>query len=515
MPTIKSIIPEVHKTCIRPAAIEVVKDVLKVLRIDEKITPVEYNGALQNFAPRNSTLDKEAENVFETKQRVRINLNDEYVDRAVMSTPIYNQDHPCIFIDPDMQVFVYPVKQTREFSIDIQLFAPDRVTAGRWVRNLKSLISSTVYNNLHDVTFSYNIPLEVMQFLIDIHNRGEMLKPYNRKIADWFKDKFTKNFTFVTDQAGKNVAPVIAENQIKILGHFGDGVTVPREEPDAEGSGGWVTSLSYKFWMDIPEEMVMVFPLMTHQQLLSEKYINYELPEWVDILRSNSSASAQIYKHFDSAYQYSHPLDITPGIPIPTCDDWRRPNIISPSYTDILRILIQMEEGNPEMCNLVDLDGNFAIYPRLLEYMKQTFSKMTGRLYNNIFHCTVWRWDQLQRFEEVRVDADLNVFFDGPVELRDNYHLCVHMLTDPSLLTDDAIKDLGQDSCAVYEYFKLLFPKYIDKYMKKPTTCGPIDPGVIKEVIKEIDKDKDLMLYPRAPLPVTVGQFTIIAGDRE
>lgn len=515
MPTITATIPEVHKTVIRPVVMEVVKDVLKVLRIDENITPVEYNGALQNFAPRNSTMDKEAINTFQTKQRVIITLSDEYVDRAVMSTPILNQDHPCIFRDATMHVYAYPVKQTREFTIDITLNAPDRVTAGRWVRNLKSLISSTVYNNLHAPTFSYNVPLEVMQFLIDIHSRSELTAPYNRTVGKWITEKFTKNFTFVTDQAGKNAVPVIREQQVKVMGHFAGGTDIPREEPDSEGSGGWSTSLSYKFWLDVPEEVVMHFPLMTHQHLLSEKYINYELPEWVDILRCNASTTSQIYKHFDSAYQISHPLDITPGVPIPTCDDWRRPNILSPSYSDVLRILIQVEEGNTLLCNLKDLDGQFTFFPSFIEYMNKTYAKMTGRLYHNIFHCTVWRWNELQNFDEVTVDADLNVHFNGPINLRDNYHLCIHMLTDPSLLQEDGIKDLGKDSCMLYEYFKLLFPHYIDNYMKKPDNCGPVDSGFIKDIIKEIDKDKDLLLYPRSLLPITVGQFTIIAGAQD
>lgn len=513
MPTITATIPEVHKTVIRPVAIEVVKDVLKFLRIDEKITPVEYNGAMQNLAPRESTLDKEPANTFQTKQRVIITLSDEYVDRALMSTPILKQEHPCVFRDPDMNVYVFPVKQTREFTIDLTLNAPDRVTAARWVRNLKSLISSTVYNNFHAPVFSYNIPLEIMQFLIDIHNRGESFKPYNRKISEWFADKFTNNFTFVTDQAGKSATPVIREQQIKVMGYFAGGTDIPREEPDSDGTGGWSTSLSYKFWLDVPEQMVMTFPLMTHQQLLSEKYISYELPDWVDILKSNSSLSAQVFKHFDSAYKISHPLDITPGIPLPTCDDWRRPNILAPSFIDTFRILIQLEENNPLLCNLRELDGNFTYWPIFIDYMSRTYQKMTGALYHNIFHCTVWRWDQLQNYDEVSVNANLDVSFNGPINLRDNYHLCISMLTDPSLLTDDALNDLGADSCLVYAYLKLLFPNYIDKYMSKPTICSSVDPGYIKEIISELGKDVNLALSNRFLPPVTVGQYTIIAGN--
>ena len=128
---------------------------------------------------------------------------------------------------------------------------------------------------------------------------------------------------------------------------------------------------------------------MTHQQLLSEKYISYELPDWVDILKSNSSLSAQVFKHFDSAYKISHPLDITPGIPLPTCDDWRRPNILAPSFIDTFRILIQLEENNPLLCNLRELDGNFTYWPIFIDYMSRTYQKMSGALYHNIFHCTV------------------------------------------------------------------------------------------------------------------------------
>lgn len=512
MPQVTAIIPEVHKTVIRPIVHDVVKDLIKVLRIDDKKTPIEYRGNAQNLAPRNSTLDAEELNTFNTNQRVIINVSDEYVDRAVMSSDPRQQDNPVVFRDAAMRVTLYPVKHTREFSVDIILHAPDRVTAGRWIRNLRSLIASTVYNNLHAPTYSYNVPLEVMQFLIDIHQRSETIAPYNRNAATWFKEKFTKNFTFVTDQAGNNATPVIREQQTKVVGFFTGGSDVPREEPEGENSGGWTTQLTYKFWADIPEEMVLNFPLMTHQQCLSAKYINYDLPAWVDTLRSNKSLSAQIYHHFDSNYQGPHPLDITPGVPIPTVDDWQRPKLLSPQYMDVFRILIQFEENNPLICNLREL-GEFAFLPTFMEYISKTYSKMTGALYRNIFHCTVWRWNELQGYNEVRVDKDLNVYFDGPVNLRDNYHLVISMLIDPSLLTDDAIKDLGLSSCLVYEYLSKLFPTILPKLMDNPDgTCKEIPPGFIKDIIREVDKEHNLVNYPRAMLPVTVGQFTIEAG---
>lgn len=513
MPQITATIPEVHKTVIRPIVHDVVKDLLEILRIDSEKTPVEYRGAAVNFAPRNSTLDKEELNTFTTKQRVVITVNDEYVDRTVMSSDPRYQDNPVVFRDAAMRVFVYPVKHTREFSVDISLHAPDRVTAGRWIRNMRSLIASTVANNLHGPTYSYNVPLEVMQFLIDIHQRGEMLAPYNRKIADWFEEKFTKNFTFVSDQAGKNVAPVIREQQLKIVGFFTSGTDVPREEPDSDGAGGWVTQLTYKFWADIPEEMVMNFPLMTHQQCLSAKYVSYELPEWIDTLRSNKSLTAQIYHHFDSNYQLPHPLDITPGIPIPTVDDWIRPKLTSPYYMDIFRILIQFEENNSLICNLKEL-GDFAFLPVFMDYIQRTYPKMTGALYRNIFHCTVWRWDNLQAYEEVRIDEDLNVYFDGPIDLRDNYHLCIQMVTDPSMISDEGLRDLGGNSCLVYEYLSLLFPGTLPKLMDRPgEACAPVSVGFIKDIIRQVDKEHDLSNYPRSMLPITVGQFTIVAGD--
>src|SRR5699024_1492238 len=124
------------------------------------------------------------------------------------------------------------------------------------------------------------------------------------------------------------------------------------EEPDSDGAGGWVTQLTYKFWADIPEEMVMNFPLMTHQQCLSAKYVSYELPEWIDTLRSNKALTAQIYHHFDSNYQLPHPLDITPNTPIRTVDDWIRTKLTSPLIMDIIMILIQFEEYTSLFCNL-------------------------------------------------------------------------------------------------------------------------------------------------------------------
>lgn len=520
MPYVHRTIPEVHKTVIRPVVAEVVKDVLKATRIDDTVTPVEFLGSMSNLIPRKGSIDSatEDENTFSTKQKVTISVSDEYTDMNLMSSGVLKQNAPLVFKDDRLKTYLYPVYQQKEFSIDIVLHAPDRVTVGRWIRNIRSRIASMVVNSLHHVEYSYTIPTEVMVLMADVHRRSEIVAPYGDSIGKWLKERFSKKFTFVTNQAGRGATPVIREAQIQVMGNYSFGMDTPRPERKSDMNGGWEIQFTYKFWFDVPEEMVLSFPLMTHQTLLDAKYIDYSLPEWVDIYRSNESYSAHVLSYFNSNNQIQHPLDITPGIPIPTCDDWNRSLKQNKYYTDVFRIMIQLEPESGLLCNLAEL-GDFAFTPLCLEYIRSTYKKMTGSYYHNVLHLSVWRWDQLQDFYKVRVDENLDVWFDEPMDLRDNYHLVIEIVNDPSVLLDDALADLANNACWFIEYIDRLFPGLFHLMPKNIIDCKT-DINSIRDTIRQIDATQgkgghNLALYPKSLLPVTVGSFTILAGDQD
>lgn len=510
MPYAHRTIPEIHKTVVRPVVAEVVKDILKVMRINNEM-PIEYLGSMSNLIPRKASIDgaTEEENIFTTGQRVTISVSDEYTDMNLLSEPILKQNAPLIFKDEAVKTFVYPVYHQREFSVDITLHAPDRVTVGRWLRNIKSRVSSLVVNSLHHVDYSYNIPIEIMVLLMDVHNRRERIAGYGDNTAEWFNKHFTKKFSFVVNQAGKGATPVIRESQIKVMGNYSFGMSTPKKERKSDMNGGWEISFTYKFWLDVPEEVVISFPLLVHQTLLDQKFIDYSLPEWVDVYRSNESYSEHVLSYFNSNRTIPHPLDINPGIPIPACDDWLRDIPQHKYFRDCFRILLIMEEGNTTLCNLAQL-GDYAFTDLTLKYLRGTYNKIVGEYFRNVFHLSVWRWNNLQDFFEVKTTPDLDVLFTGPINMRDTYHLLIEIVTDLSTLTDDALRDLTEHWDFTNELIDKMYPGDYDKLTKDD--IGNINK--LKDILKEIDKDYDLLKYPSSLLPVTVGGFTIVAGDK-
>lgn len=517
-------IAETYHSITRPVAISVIKDMIQNLGLNKE-TSIIFPG-LADQVPFNATTTDSATPTTPintpTRQQAFITVNETFADHTARSEhPDYIDAAP-IFYDKELNVLVKPIYNTKMMDIGVTLRAADATTVRRWFIHLKDMISRDFQTGAHLIHYSYVIPEGIMLLLLEIYNKRESNAPYNETVSKYINGHFSKRFAIDTNQAGKANTPLIREEQTMVHAWFELDQTNPNNPEKNNNTGEWEIELNYKFYYSKVEKLVIDYPLVVHNQQIDTKFINLaQLPAFEHNYLQRTTDARLPLSHFIGHRDYGSQVQIDPGLPIPWYDDWRLPEALYNGKTEasFLRVLTLADLGSKTLMTLTDL-GEFKISLAMLRYLKRRPISLT-RIYDNIFTLRVFRDNNLLDMNKTLIDDDLNVGHTWDYNLRNVYHVSMTILTDPSLLSEEGLKDLGKDPCFLADYFYMITGTY--NYFPKPKYCpldpndpnynpddhGSLTPGDIKDIIENIGKDKDLISPPPYYRMQTVGNYTI------
>lgn len=519
MPKVTMELDNIHDTINRPVNIAIAKQIAERIGFDPTTVPemANVNGAM---AVRGSDIETDSrQNKFIGTNRASIEISEAYVDRSLMTSNVDWTEHQTIFRDERLGLYVSPHYRKMEVTVQMTIREHDRTRAVAMHSAMQTRIDKTVFNTVHDVKYNYNIPGSVMVLLMDTYRRREHLGGYGENLAKWFNDCFCKQWRITTASNGMGATVTIGEGQIRISGWFEDDPTPPIWEAYGDKEGAWTTTVNYKFWYDKPEVLVVTYPYITHNQMVPREYIDIEQPNWFGTIGARQSQTENVLQAFTPQFGYENSWLHNPGIPIPSWDDWLMPTVtITPHYMNMFRFMTVLNYDPPTTVDLhtlinfeTDILPDWTVWPEAIAYLKATHAKATLP-YRNVFTVQIYRWDNLMDMKRTYLDADLNVGYLDELSVRDNHHVVFNFLTDPSLLTRDAIIDLSRHWCFGYKWFQVLWPNIIKKFPLPDSTCM-CDPSLIYEIIEEMNKELELVAAPPKPKWPLVGSFVIKTGE--
>ena len=517
-------IAETYHSITRPVAISVIKDMIKNLGLNKE-TSIIFPGLADQVPYNSSTTDDGTPTTpvnLPTRQQALINVNETFADHTARSENPNQIDAYPIFLDKEIGVQIKPIYNTKLMDIGIVLRAQDATTVRRWFIHLKDMITRDFQTGAHLVNYSYVIPEGIMLLLIELYGKRETLAPYGDSISKYINGHFTDRFTIDTNQAGKANTPLIREEQTMIHAWFELDQTNPEQPQKNNNTGEWEIELNYKFYYSKIEKLVIDYPIVVHNQQIDTKFINLaNLPAFEHNYLQRTTDARLPLNHFLGHRDYGNQNSIDPGLPIPWYDDWTIPDGLYNGKTEasFLRVLTLADSTTKTLLNLTDL-GDFKISLAMIRYMQRRPMSL-ARLHDNVFTVRIFRDHNLLDMSKTIIDDDLNISHTWDYNLRNVYHMSMTLLTDPSLLTEDGLRDLGNDPCFAADYFYMITGTY--KYLPKPAYC-PIDPNdpnynpgdhprlsidELRDIIEEISKWKEYVSAPPYYRMSTVGRYTI------
>lgn len=441
MPRVAIEVPELEESITRPVAIQVIRQMAEQARLDPHI-PVRYlNNSLSLLTPGTAIDDPDFKNRFPGDQRIVIEATEQYDENYALGVPVMRPDSRFVFSDQELDIHLKPVYQRVVVTVDVKITGSDKTSVTTWLTRLKRKHAQGAAERIHHVDYHYPIPMWQINALAKMHDMREAVAGLGEDFAHWLKRCFDDKFSVIFNQAGNNPQFVIRETQTEVLGWFDFNSQPPKADKENDVNS-WTAGFTYTFCYDRPESVVMVYPLMIHNQILDNAYYNDVKPEEVEDIIAYAGLATTAYSNFTFKSRGSYAFNAKEGIPIPHFDDWL-PRIEHPTTANLMRMMLQTNPDSPKEIVCLDNLGAWSFRQIVANYMRDVHYDLSS-IYESAFHVQLHRGYDPQPESFLTITPDLNVYSLYDLTLTKPYHLTVSVVTDLTKLSTSKLATLAK-----------------------------------------------------------------------
>lgn len=447
MPNVSMPISNLNQSVERLVQVEAVKQLQKILEINN--TKIIFPGDIKKMQQSNSSIDSPGENrdITLTSNRLTyIEVTEEYDPESVAMMTVHRTNYPPFFKDPYLGVVIRPIYANSVVTITIRYVTNSRVEMTRWYSEMVARAGRLRQNVfLHSFSYHYLIPDVYLDILKEIHYRREAVCGFNESIKDYFNRYGTNRLTYVTTENGDYQSMSVAETQSRVVGLLEIEPLPDKPEKDND-TVTWEASFTYKFTYEKPISVNMVYPVIVHGQLLPNEYIEFNNTEdnLDNMNKEYRSVRMDALGFFETTALQDRYYNRYKHVTIPYFDDRileTRHVYAEPLFT----VLCTLDEDNPNfLFNLGDIDG-YHVDSIILDWLRKGEYKYITKSFFSIFHISLFRGVSEAGDEMLRIDKDLNVYLNKPVNLRQELRVRFYLYTDIDILVPQAIYRLFQD----------------------------------------------------------------------
>lgn len=486
MPVISQVVAETKQSVLRPAVMDVVRQIIAITKIPTTV-PILYPDDIGKVAQLGSTISGEDPDLslFPNSDRISIEVDEDYDASNMSSTAVNGVEHIPIFGDPKLGVYIRPIYSKTTVTITFKYNATSNSAALRWRDDIRTKASAGRDINLHTIKYHYLIPSELLMILKEIHRLRELNAGYGDTFEQYLVDNSTERLTGITNLGGTMVEPGIAEAQMRIIGLF-DFDAVPEKISNEGETNGWVGSFSYKFNFDKPIECNIRYPVMIHNEVLSTKYRPEEEAYNLDDQIPSYSVSFDAFSHFDSSEQIKKYINPHTVITVPSFDEFA-PASIPSGTVSIFNALCQISETDKRLLlNLRDIFP-LVIDQDILDFIEAVEYKYLYKPYQSILNLSLYKFGNLVENGSFMVGSGLDVYSLTDLNLRDTHRIRFSIVADISYLRPASLMRLKNYPRA----FVKIFSAVNESLANNP---GFKDLGYKRQITKE---DIDRHIYGR------------------
>lgn len=429
----------------------VLDNVIRITSIDTERVELRGDLAVATM-PGGELGDKGKNNRYAHQGRVIVTARETYRDSEVINAAVRDVDAQPFFEDRDLQILMKPVYSYTDVELNFQYRAKTKQEATAWRDDIKIRLADNRQQHLHELEYSYPVPVWCSLLLKDLYTTREAVGGYGETLGQYLAQYYTKRATVTTARDGDltNSLLVIAEKQVGVQGWFD--FIEPPEEDKADDGPSWVISFVYRFNYKKPLEVNVQYPLVIHNQLISASYIPkpiFQDPDKKLLYRGEFKFALDTFD-----YEVRRPPRPNGGIMIPDFDEWIPSQV--PNYTT--SFITWMTCIQPQDLQLF-LDENDVLntgfHPAVLAYMRRNIKNLGTRGACALHFC-LYRDDEPiydGDLEFVLKDRGFEVRSKSMPDIRQRYHLRLSFCTNGKLYTTDAMDELHEDGYTTLRMF--------------------------------------------------------------
>lgn len=513
MPRAVTVLPYDVETITRPVTMGVIRELLRILRLDDGPVEVVYSGGTEAMAQPGSNVDGSNEAPkFGHNAQLKVEVQERAIEDRVLAMSVQNNDHSPVFHDENLGVRLTPIYAMHEVQLQATYRAKSRAEAQRFRHDMLVRVAQLRDVQPQQMTYSYAIPYDYLNLLLHIHTLREAQAGYGQDFNEWLSCNLDVRSTQLVNMAGQYPELRIPENQIHNWGAFSE--FLPAADPaDKNGnSGTWLINFSYRFQYDKPIACRAEWPLMVHNQLVSGPWIHEQNAsgEQIDPWRQKHHSSRVRHAMDVVAELYDRPCvtGYREAI-VPSIDEWST-RLLRPDTAGIAQVLVQAVGEDPhDVFNLRDLP-EIEFDADVLEFLK-TESRWLNKYGESIFHVSFYENDRPQSDDIIHVTPFLAIRTTNPMDLRKVYHVRLELLWDLFSLRPSALTRLSQGGLGAWKLLMDMQFRMSDRaYRPRLLNDQYIPIEDIRIIARRMLELKRPLSGSREAIPLTVGNYTVV-----
>ncbi len=441
MPTVPMSLPDITQSVFRPVVFDVADQVKQATDIPENI-PIWYENDDGELQSAGSGLDNKTDRLMksDSRERVQIRATERYAEDQQITDTSGRAGNVPVFVDRPLKVWMAPSYTTSTVQMEYAFYTKSKETARRWRDTVTHRYLQGRYALLHQITYSYGLPLPAYNLIRDIWEKREKIGGYGDTLEEYVRKCMTNQLQIISNEAGTQTQYTLACRQDRIQGFFSF-TNEPEQIEKDKDAGLYIARFNYTFTYQRPAMFDMHYPISVHQQLLSNKFIEFvnQGPQ-VDDREVHRDQFLWGMKQFETEHIMRVMKPRYPYMRIPRVDDFRLDTFF-PGTGMYLLVLLQQPKAEKFALNLRSL-GEIVLDPDVLDFLAAGEYKHIGKPGKSIFHMDVYRGDGLLGYPAVTITENLDVMLNTDVDVRQVYHLRCALYTDLSYIDRSALDRL-------------------------------------------------------------------------
>jgi hypothetical protein len=464
MPKLERPVPETDQLIVRPIAIAIIQEILVDRMGMSSDVTINFPGYAETVAqPKGLISSKNEDPRFPTSDKLFIDVSETYVEDWLPSSQTKTPDQIPLFLNKDLELEMRPIYASMEMRITVRYRAKGKTDARRFYDYMMLKVPNREDTWLHTVKYAFGVPEVYMAILKEIHRLTELTDGYNEDFETFFAKWVNPRYGELTDQAGKNTYGVFSETQTDIIGFF-DMSTTPDFGGKKDDTDVWEIEFPYVIRYDKPKDVYFSYPIVIHNTVLSSKYRGKAgMERRQDHLRT-SPKSINAMKAAPAAFAAGRLYNDFPGRYFPLFDEFM-PRMVPDNTVRIFTALVLIGDEKSKdpnlLMNIADLEGpehGMRVNDCIKAFLKSDRQHVT-KARHSALHVGLYMGRLLMDGSFIEMDEDLNIRSTKPLNKRKYYHIRLSIVSDLTMLTEDAKTRLRGHPCVVNNLLEYVTPE--------------------------------------------------------
>lgn len=515
MPKLKRPILESNSSVVRPVAFSVITEVMERSRIRNLFGKMNFFFPGENNPvelPRGNIDEKYEPNRFMSEDALQFEVTERYDRDLTSAVKTRDNNHIPLWINEDLEVTMLPIYAPVEMVFSIRYRSRSRAEARRFYDFMMMKLADREDMYLHEVSYHICIDETYMAILKEIYRLQELVEPYGETWEEFFSKSSRAGWREITDQTGKHSIGVWGETQDQCMG-FWDLPDGPEQAVKEDGPDSYTVELSYVLRYERIKDVEFIYPISVHNQILSPKYRSDSRMKLQRDKARTQTTQIHVLSQFRQMAGIRRPFNDFPGRYFPEYDEFI-PRYVYPQTMRVFTALVLLDETDALM-NPLELEEipDGMVLSNVMKAGMVSEAPWINRWRGSIFNLSLYQNRNLMDKKFIGLRPDLTVYCPETLSKRNYYHVRFSIITDLSILDEDAQERLKDNPDLLEEILDYIIPEG----KPRPVVPRPITNQDWENIVKEVrdENGKDNWGYPGMHRQMRTVQTSRLDGYKE